>query len=314
MMDTSKIIRLDHRHPDGSKHVLIEWSLGNKCNYACSYCPKHLHDGSIGWHPYETLISFLDSAHEHYHDKLGKGLMVQYTGGEPTVYPRFRDMVKHAHERGYLQGMISNGSRTIRFWESVREFFTKISLTFHREFADPDHYINVVRCVSETTPVHCNITMIPEEFDNNLRMAERLWELDNVSVLLKPLREEFKGELYPYTQEQLQIMAQARGKPPVHVNWPRFGMKVVYEDGTEEQCRVNEMVINKQNRWKGWECSAGVEQVVVTIEGDVFIGRCRVGGAIGNLNTGVNFPDKNVICTKEECWCLTDMLTTKVKR
>ena len=63
-MDSSKVIRIEHRHPAGARHTLIECSLGNQCNYACSYCPTHLHDGSIGWHAYDDLIRFLANENE----------------------------------------------------------------------------------------------------------------------------------------------------------------------------------------------------------------------------------------------------------
>jgi len=43
---------LDHHHKEASDWVVVNWNLGNMCNYSCSYCPSILNDGSFGWNDF----------------------------------------------------------------------------------------------------------------------------------------------------------------------------------------------------------------------------------------------------------------------
>ena len=97
------LIRVE-RNTD-AKFTIIEWTLGNKCTYACSYCPAILHDGSVGWQDHKKLTGFLDICHEHYSVGMGREVLIQYTGGEPTVYPKFKELLKHARDMGIRQSI-----------------------------------------------------------------------------------------------------------------------------------------------------------------------------------------------------------------
>ncbi len=50
---------LDHYHPEAKDWVVVNWNLGNMCNFKCSYCPSILHDGSYGWNEYDTVKKFI---------------------------------------------------------------------------------------------------------------------------------------------------------------------------------------------------------------------------------------------------------------
>ena len=38
---------------------LVSWTLSNKCNYRCEYCPDILHNGSTGQPRWETVERFI---------------------------------------------------------------------------------------------------------------------------------------------------------------------------------------------------------------------------------------------------------------
>ena len=61
--------RLDHHHPECKDWVVVNWNLGNMCNFSCSYCPSILNDGSFGWNDFEVVKAFIDSVVLHYAPK-----------------------------------------------------------------------------------------------------------------------------------------------------------------------------------------------------------------------------------------------------
>ena len=57
---------LDHHHDDAKDWVVVNWNLGNMCNYSCSYCPSILNDGSFGWNDLEVVKKFINRVSTHY--------------------------------------------------------------------------------------------------------------------------------------------------------------------------------------------------------------------------------------------------------
>ena len=50
------------------------------------------------------------------------------------------------------------------------------------------------------------------------------------------------------------------------------------EDGTEREDNVNNITAQELNRFEGWECWAGVQQISISNTGDVYRAICKVGG------------------------------------
>jgi len=46
MLDT--YVRLEHGNPELANIVNVNWCMGNTCNFACTYCPPGLHNGTMG--------------------------------------------------------------------------------------------------------------------------------------------------------------------------------------------------------------------------------------------------------------------------
>jgi hypothetical protein len=310
------VIRIERNTP--RKTTIVEWTLGNRCTFACSYCPSVLHDGSAGWHDHEKLTTFLDVCHDHYHGYLGREVIVQYTGGEPTVYPKFKKLIAYAHERGIMQSMISNGSRTVRFWKEIVPFFAKIHLSYHGEFVDPDHFVEVAKIIAGTTDLHINILMLPDRFDELLTVAARLRnECPLANIQLKPLQIGFGEELYPYTDAEKKILDTMHGFAEVsnrRGGLPTGQLKITNADGSENTTGCSALMLEKANKFSGWTCDIGLDTLNVDMWGEVRGGLCRVGGSYGNIyKDDYTLPADPTICNKEWCTCHLDIMVTKYK-
>lgn len=89
---------------------------------------------------------------------------------------------------------------------------------------------------------------------------------------------------------------------------------VHYEDGTSEEDNVNNITAKELNRFEGWECWAGVQQISISNTGDVYRAICKVGGKIGNIYEGTfNMPEDTIICNKPDCICAADVQISKAE-
>jgi hypothetical protein len=189
-------------------------------------------------------------------------------------------------------------------------------LTFHHEFGDIQHFIKIIQLLNNSIPVHVNVTMIPEIFDECLKKAETIFENCAVSVSLKPLLQEFGSTLYEYTPQQKDVLEkQPFHKSPSKKYKTRGLMKIIFEDGTFQNEKSTNFILKKINNWNGWYCNAGIELIYIDAHGDLYRGTCRQGGKIANImdTAATMFPTEPVRCSKSNCHCLTDIMITKNK-
>lgn len=309
-------LALDHTDPAHARNTLVEWMLGNRCTFACSYCPPELHDGSLPWISAETIMPFLEGVRRHYADALGRQVWIQYTGGEPTVHPEFARILKAGHAAGFRQCLISNASRTTRFWSEIVEDIDFAILTYHSEFADYDHFREVAALVADRHPLHVNVTMIPDRFDDCLAAAQRLREdVGNSSIALKPLRLGFGSELYAYSEAQKRVMWQGLpARRRAEVVLPRTTMTRRDRGGETRRYHANKLILDGLNHWRGWRCMAGLESLRIKPDGSVYRSVCGVGGRIGQIGEPIAFPTTAVTCDRTACACISDILISKRRR
>lgn len=307
-------VRLDHQNPDLARLTVVDWTLGNACNYACSYCPAGLHDGSAPWPDPARVVAFCDRLIDHY-AAMGRSLLFQFSGGEPTVYPHFLTLVQHLHGRACKVGVISNASRTLRWWSEARPLLDQAVLTHHIEFVDLDHFIDVARLLAADIRTHVNVTMKPARFDECLANARRIAsECDGVTLTLKPLLVDFGSTPYPYSPAQRDVIAQTRfdvrrTRPVAESRGP---MRVTYADGRAELRKPADLIVRGNNRFNGWLCDIGLELLAIDFRGRVHRGLCRQGGAIGHVDDSqLEFPQESIRCTRESCHCATDLMTSR---
>lgn len=304
---------VEHANADHARVVLVDWTLGNACSYACSYCPGELHDGSVAWQSAAQVMAFFTQLRRHYADQRGRTVWLQFTGGEPTMHPQIIRLLQAASEQGFQVSLISNASRTLRFWEKITPCLDGVILTYHNEFADLDHFRAVGRILEARMPVHINVTMHPDRFDRTRDEALSLRAaLPRATITLKPLRIGFGSALYDYTPEQEAVLEQGlRSAVPHGGRTPRGVMSVLRPSGTRQVLRANELVMRGENRWKGFRCNAGLESLRVKADGVVTRAVCSVGGDLGRLGEDVALPSAPVLCSKEVCGCVADILISK---
>lgn len=167
----------------------VDWYIGKRCNFACSYCVDYLHDYTSPHVPIENMKKLVDLLTEQH----GDNILWSLTGGEPTIHPQFLDLCAYIKERGTrYTSVTTNGSRTLNYHKQLFDVVDGITLSFHFEFMKHriDEYIE--KCIEiEKYRLQLNEHLKPGEPNKTfiLRFMVETGQLDNVNRMDTAFRE-----------------------------------------------------------------------------------------------------------------------------
>jgi MoaA/NifB/PqqE/SkfB family radical SAM enzyme len=316
-----KIVGIEQQTPEISNILVVDWSLGNFCNYTCTYCPPETHSGSHPFMDMEHVLAFSRRINRHYKEGMGREICFLYTGGEVTLFDDFIPLIKAQHAAGNRIGISTNGSRPVSYWLEARKYLEYVSISFHSDHTKLDHFIRVINTCKDHVQTHVNIMVKPEYFDRCIEAAYRVHEeTDEVTIDVQIVMENFVRP-FPYTQEQrdkiLSVGQEIGAKQKLTRERKPFRglMKLRYEDDSQELVKAGDIITRKLNSWKGWKCNVGIEELVINMHGDIFPSWCGKVGKIGNIrDEDIRFPSSGYLCPQD--WCpggISDIMVTKTK-
>ena len=315
-----KRIFLDNTKP---KYFLVDWMLHDRCTYDCSYCPPGNKRGEDEWLKVEELKKFCSHVEEHARrfDPDFK-IHVFFSGGEPTIWKNFTDLVEFLNERGWVVGVNSNGSRSLRWWEKNASKFNRIQFSYHTEHVVDDEFIEKVKMCEDKANTGVNIMMNPDirYFGKAVKFTDRLRsETTRAHFAHHKIQHNFGGVDIPipfYTKQQEEIISQLSG---------RWNIKYNHEETSIYNYETNSGSINRfvpiqwikrgEVNFQNWSCNVGLESIFVDSKGIVSRGTCRVEGDLGTIldPDNIKWPTESLICPKNWCGCISDLLSSKQK-
>ena len=145
----------------------IQFTILNKCNYQCVYCPPKLNSGSTPLISIQTYINFfknllLDNPEIMQYQKRFVGL----TGGEPTIYEGIDDLIDFFKENNFYIGLDTNGSAKMDFWEKNLSKINMTNLSVHPRYANFKHVLEIVKLgIEKQSIVKIGILMDPKYWE-----------------------------------------------------------------------------------------------------------------------------------------------------
>ena len=99
--------------------ALANIDLTNRCNMRCPICFANANQAGYVYEPdYDTVVRMLEMLRS---EEPIKCTAVQFSGGEPTIYPRFVDIIRKAKELGFAQVQAAtNGIEFAKNFELVK--------------------------------------------------------------------------------------------------------------------------------------------------------------------------------------------------
>lgn len=181
----------------------VQWDLGRRCNFDCSYCWPSSHNKTDVW----TDIEFLNTVVTKINEMVQNDIQFNFAGGEPTLHPNFLAFCKHIRGYGNHIHVQTNGSMNIRV---ARELATlaEISISVHFEFANlRKTLLNVQSMLEEGAKLEVKMMVPPDAFGKMEEFCDALVQVpgyESARVIASPLRDPQTNKLMGYTDEQLQ--------------------------------------------------------------------------------------------------------------
>jgi organic radical activating enzyme len=312
-------IRVERTEPNNYKTV--EWMLHNVCNYNCSFCPASTKDGSKRW---LDLQVYKDTCKRAIIEAGTKPVWFKLTGGEPTLYPKIAELLKFIKDNGGFTYIISNGSRTIRFWKELVDQGTLdfLALTYHPEqSSDYQHIIDVTNVfVNSPTFVTVNITSIPEFFDKAVFAGNEILNKCATIVNLQQINDE--QNMLKYSEEQIKILLKynmvrskllsikKRSLIPKEFLYHSGKIQVKYNDGSTITDHAGVFIKKGETFFYGWECDIGQELIRIEHE-TVSRAVCGQGDRWSIYDKSL-FASDSLICKQSgQCTCTLDVIEPK---
>ncbi len=333
-MDTAQPIRIISTQDRNTLEIMFLPT--DVCNFNCSYClasnvnlnkfryPKNL----------DLVVKNFRRMFDCYTAKLGKSrFRIMFTGGgEPTLWPHIEDFCKQLKStHDVYTSLITNGSRTLRWWEDNSKYFDNVVLSTHHEFVNIEHHCNVADALYERgSKVTAIMLMDASHWDKCIGMVDRMhqsrhpWFIEAKAIVEAPNR-----GMDVYTEDQLNYLKQSLKRIPSS-DWviKRYNELRPYEsiamfsDGDIRPMKPADYIVNNWYNFKGWSCNIALEEVFVNFDGSVK-GGCGTSpweGKDFNIFSENFFDQFNldleitpVICPKNECYCQQETHNTKVK-
>ena len=304
-------------------YKFVEWMITDTCNYDCSFCGDENKVGRRGRLDLETNKKIVDAIAIAC---AGSPYWIQITGGEPTLYPDLIELLSYMKEKGAMIKMISNGSRSLRWWEELRDrhLLDVLYITFHsQQVADYKHIADVLNLFhTEETTTMILATYVKESVDYLLEGCDYLNANTGtfLCVLAMSINSQFMGSLietekyerikkYTWHAGDLYESKTKSKLPTIMLTTPKT--KIIYDDSTIEIANGHHLMKLGKNKFLGWQCDVGLGIMRIEID-KIYRGGCRVGSKPFSIEN-IKFWEDPVICTKPECFCGTDIFYKKTK-
>lgn len=269
----------------------------------------------------QPIIDIIFKSYEHFraHAKVST-YGVLFVGGEPTIHPQFNKVIDSIQplreiEPNYKIIIVTNLSRTERWWTKMAPKVTGIVASYHDEHTNPKEFADkLILCMKANPQLYVTVGIqplpgrIPKLWADAEEIRSRLLkELDAEQVGLHldfVIQHLYTGmdQLFPYTETDFiqfkEMIAQFSN--------PRI--PEVERLSNQEEFLSHSFAMDDQ--YLGSSCYAGIEGLTVGFNGRLTrTARCGLSkeqNQLGNIYTGYELPTAPAICDVPKgcgnCW------------
>jgi organic radical activating enzyme len=187
----------------------VEWNLGKRCNYDCSYCSPSIHDKKSDHISLDIVEKTVKKMTAHA-KSMNKAIRISLTGGEPYIHPNFEGILKIIKDNGVKRiAITTNASLPAQTYIDSFQYIDYLILSIHFEFANVDKLkekiIKIHSNLKGNQKIHLHIMAIPSKVKEATDLAKMMDHL-NISYALRRVRPQYTKEgtfLTPFNSGQL---------------------------------------------------------------------------------------------------------------
>jgi len=329
----SKLIKIEStRDPS---HLDLRWLPNNVCNFKCRYCFPGSNSGEFrSPKDMDLIVNNFNHLIKTYETRLGKKKThLQIIGGEPTLWKDLDQFVSRIRENNNIYiSLVTNGSRTLRWWEEHGENIDNVHLTHHVKEADVDHTIAVADTMFEfNKKITVKVLMDSTCWDDCVATVEYMkknskhkWFITVAEVIEQDNKQHYTKEQKAYMKWGVKRMASLtwlwKNRHLLKNGEIRYTESIgTFDDGKKIRAGSQTYLNKNLNSFTGWKCNIGLDSVFINFDGTIQ-GAC--GEYIYGLDyfhnildkdftTKFNIDLKQATCSKCLCVCSPETHITK---
>jgi organic radical activating enzyme len=315
----------------------VRWGVNNICNFSCRYC---FPDANARTHPtidnIELLVNNFNHLFDQYKRKLDKtDFHLFITGGEPTLWKNFGTFLKEIKKDNIYISVVSNASRSLRWWNAYGKFIDNAVLSFHIKDVNIDHHIAVADTLHEQgKKVTVPVLMDPDRWDDCISAIDYMKNNSKHSWFIeaKPVVDTELVKI-KYNNSQLIYLEKELKRLP-NLFWFSKNIKLLTNynirdprsiatlDNGKKLQAGNSTYINKgYTNFRGWNCNINQEAIYVGWNGDIkgscgqiLFGKTKSYNILNDDFIKQDLPiNISSICSIDNCTCQPDTHVTKYK-
>lgn len=306
------------------RSVTVDWALGDTCNFGCSYCWEESHAGRHRPPPMTDLLvrnvtHLVHAIGKAWNDD-GKPVRFVLGGGEPTLYRDLPDLLSLLRSLGSTM-VLSNGSRTLRWWDEHCGLLDQIIITHHVGQSDYAHTRDLIRTVSGRTPVSLHV-MLPDA-DLDRAVADYMSFIRDLQGCRAQLHGKVvvrDGGVAGYTDAQLAVIDSLPVYDGIGGTSSVMGNRVsmALADGTVRQWDDLSIIKDLHGSFSGYACWAPREYISIGHDGSCGVMNCRQRFTADcnifseSFESLFSVPGGPVTCEMDHCRCLGLYETNKL--
>lgn len=308
---------------ENSNFLKVVFKLGNTCTYNCSYCGAGDKDGSLPWVDLKKSKEIIKKIYDIYssppYNKTQ--ILYEFLGGEVTVWNGIEELSKTVKELKCNSSIITNASRSLRWWEEYGGNFTDVIISYHSEYSTKEHCVNVGNILADKSVyTGMSIMMNPLKWNNCIEALEYAKSNGNFTFIsFGKLRS--KDIVINYTDEQIEWFKYNSTIVLNRQHIPEYRRdKVLWRDSKTNnvfQKSPREILALDINDWKNWHCFVGIDTMFLEANGDIRRSSACELEIIGNWLTddidNIKWPISPVVCPYNKCYCMSDIDARKFK-
>lgn len=282
--------------------IKVEWNLGKRCNYNCSYCPAAIHDNTSPYTDIKILKATVDKLLA-----MGKPIRLSFTGGEPTIHPAFEELINYCKDRGIMWiSVTTNGTRKAAWYTNLP--IDQFVFSVHMEYNFKRVLQSIIQVKEKFTGAVLVHIMAHQSHMQDTRYLASVLAAHTIPHAVRRVR---------WTTGDHDSFDDMRYEP-TDLAWIKeyeatVAGNCVIDDDPAKIYHANDIIKLHMNQYKGWACNAGIESLMINWDGEVYRATCRVGGSLGNIyNSTIDNNIATIICTRNYCTCSADIPLTKL--
>jgi MoaA/NifB/PqqE/SkfB family radical SAM enzyme len=213
----TEIVAIEDNHPPKDKWLRIEWNLGKRCNYDCSYCGSDIHDNVSSHLSLETIEKTISKIAEAA-TLQRKSCRISLTGGEPFVHPKIIEILKLIKSYGISKiSVTTNGSLPLNKYIDSIEYMNYYIFSYHFEFAYHDKIINTIISLNEKLKdfkdknLHVHLMYLPGKMQQAMEIIDLMNQHD-IKWVIRRIRPRIDPTMKTWANPGFSGMKTVHGK------------------------------------------------------------------------------------------------------